>query len=110
MGQGIGIEIRCGTHSRPVVLQTTLLLSLDISFLIYACAQLLSYVQLFATPWTVAHQAPLSMGFSRQDYWRGLPCCLPGDLPDPGMEPASPASLLYCEATWEAYSSSVNWG
>ena len=63
-----------------------------------------------ATPWTVACQAPLSMGFSRQDYWRGLPCCLPGDLPDPGMEPASPASLLYCEATWEAYSSSVNWG
>ena len=42
-------------------------------------------------PWTVAHQAPLSMGFSRQEYWSGLPCPSPGDLPDPGMEPRSPA-------------------
>jgi len=39
-----------------------------------------------ATPWTVAHQAPLSMGFSREEYWSGLPCP-PGDLPDPGIEP-----------------------
>ena len=44
-----------------------------------------------ATPWTVAHQAPLSMGFSRQEYWSGWPCPPPGDLPDPGMEPRSPA-------------------
>ena len=43
----------------------------------------------FATPWTVALQAPLSMGFSRQEYWTGLPCPSPGDLPDPGMEPGS---------------------
>ena len=43
-----------------------------------------SHVQLFATPWTVARQAPLSMGFSRQEYWSGLPCPPPGDLPDPG--------------------------
>ena len=41
-----------------------------------------SYAQLFATLWTVAHQASLSMGFSRQEYWSGLPCLLPGDLPD----------------------------
>ena len=45
----------------------------------------------FATPWTVAHQAPLSMGFSRQEYWRGLPFSSPGDLPDPGIKPRSPA-------------------
>ena len=44
------------------------------------------------TPWTVAHQAPLSMKFSRQKYWRGLPFPPPGDLPDPGIEPASPVS------------------
>ena len=49
----------------------------------------LGRVQLFATPWAVAHQAPLSMGFSRQGYWSGLPCPPPGDLPDPGIKPAS---------------------
>ena len=51
----------------------------------------LSRVQLFATPWAVAHQAPLSMGFSRQEYWSGLPFPSPGDLPNPGIEPGSPA-------------------
>ena len=50
-----------------------------------------SHVQLFATPWTVAHQAPPSMGFSRQEYWSGLPFPSPGNLPDPGIEPRSPA-------------------
>ena len=54
-------------------------------------AKLLSQVQLFATPWTVAHQAPLSMGFSRQEYWTGLPCPLPGDLSNQEIEPSSPA-------------------
>ena len=44
-----------------------------------------------ATPWTVAHQAPLFMGFSRQKYWSGLPFPSPGDLPNPGIEPGSPA-------------------
>ena len=53
--------------------------------------KLLSRVRLFATPWTVAHQAPLSMGFSRQEYWSGLPFPSPGDLPNPGIEPRSPA-------------------
>ena len=53
--------------------------------------KLLSRVQLFATPWTVAYQVPLSMGFSRQEYWSGLPFPSPGDLPDPGIEPRSPA-------------------
>ena len=53
---------------------------------------LFSPVRLFATPWTVAHQAPLSMGFSRQESWSGLPCPPPGDLPNPGIEPVTPVS------------------
>ena len=53
--------------------------------------KLLSHVQLFVTPQTVAYQAPLSMGFFRQEYWRGLPFSSPGDLADPGIEPWSPA-------------------
>ena len=65
----------------------------------------LSHVLLFATPWTVAYQASLSMGFSRQEYWSGLPFPSPGDLPDPGIELRSPAfqadaltaELLACE-------------
>ena len=51
----------------------------------------LSHVQLFVTPWTVAHHAPLSMGLSRQEYWSGLPFPSPEDLPDPGIKPRSPA-------------------
>ena len=53
--------------------------------------QLLSSVQLLSMLWTVAPQAPLSMGFSRHEYWKGLPCPSPGDLPDPVIEPVSPA-------------------
>ena len=53
--------------------------------------KLLSCVQLFATPWIVALQAPPSMGFSRQEYWSGLPFPSSGDLPNPGVEPWSPA-------------------
>ena len=56
----------------------------------YICFSL-SCVRLFATPWTVAYQAPPSMGFSRQEYWNGLPFPSPGDLPNPGIEPGSPA-------------------
>ena len=51
----------------------------------------LSRVQLFVTPWTVAYQASLSMGFSRHEYWSGLPLPSPGDLPDPGVESRFPA-------------------
>ena len=58
---------------------------------IYTHVHVLSHVQLFETPWTVARQAPLSMGFSRQEHWSGLPCPPPGDLPHPGNEPGSPA-------------------
>ena len=71
-----------------------------------AAAKLLSRVQLCATPWTVAHQAPLSMGFSRQEYWSGLPCPPLGGLPDPGIEPVSLTSpalagrISTTSATW----------
>ena len=55
-------------------------------------AQSLSCVQLFATPWTVSCQAPVSLGFSMQAYWSGLPFPFPGSLPDPGIKPKSPGS------------------
>ena len=66
-----------------------------------------SHVRLFATPWTVACQAPLSMEFSRQEYWSGLPCPPPGDLPPLGIKPVSLASPVLAgrffttSATWE---------
>ena len=72
------------------------------------CAKSLSRVQLFATLWTIAHQAPLFVGFSRQEYWSGLPCPPPGDLPDPGIEPTSLTSpalagrFFTTSSTWEA--------
>ena len=65
-----------------------------------------SHVQLFATLWTVAHQAPLSMGFSRQEYWSGLPFPSPGDLPHPVIEPVSPALAGRFFTSWEAPSMS----
>ena len=72
----------------------------------YECVRAQS-VRLFVTPWTIVHQAPLSMGFSRPEYWSGLPFSPPGDLPNPGIEPRSPktqaASLLS-----EPHNKSVN--
>ena len=68
--------------------------------------KLLTRVQLFETPWTLAHQAPPSMEFSRQEYWRGLPFSSPGDLPDPGIEPRSTCTagrLFTVWATREAH-------
>ena len=68
----------------------------------YACV--LNCVRLFVNPWTVALQAPLSMGFSRQEYWSELPFPSPGDLPDPGIEPRSPAltgRFFTTSSTWE---------
>ena len=62
-----------------------------ISIYLCVCGQLLSHVWLFATPWIIAHQAPLSMGFPRQEYWSWLPFPSLADLPDPGIKPASPA-------------------
>ena len=74
------------------------------------CSSCFSHVQFFVTPWTVAHQAPLSVGFSRQEYWSGLPFPPPGDLPDSGIEPESlfksPASAsdsLPLMPPWEAH-------
>ena len=60
--------------------------------IVCVCAQSLSCVWLFGTPWTAAHQALLSMGFPRQEYWSGLPFPTPGDLPNTGIEPTSLAS------------------
>ena len=78
-----------------------------LSFSVWACVlSRFSRVQLFATLWTIARQAPLSMGFSRQECWSGLPFPPPRDLPDPGMELASPAlqaDFLLKWATWEAH-------
>ena len=68
-----------------------------------------SHVRLSVTPWTVVRQAPLSMGFSRQEDWSGLPCPPPGDLLDPGIEPTSPMSpalrgrFFTISTTWEAH-------
>ena len=59
------------------------------------CVLLLSYVQLFVTPWNVACQAPLSMRILREEYWSGLPCPPPGDLPNPGIEPKYPSLQAY---------------
>ena len=73
---------------------------LQFSSVQFSSFQSLSRVQLFATPGTAARQAPLSMGFPRQEYWSGLPFPSPGDLPDPGIEPGSPilqADSLLCE-------------
>ena len=67
-----------------------------------------SHVWLFVTLWTITHQTPLSMEFSKQEYWSGLPCTSPGDLPSPGIEPASLTSPVLANgffttsATWEA--------
>ena len=75
-----------------------------------------SHVQVFVTPWTVTHQAPLCMGFSSQEYWSGLPFSPLGDLPDPGVELASlmspaPAGMFFTTSvTWEALTSCVNTG
>ena len=72
------------------------------------CAQLLQVVSNSVTPWIIAHQAPLSMGLSRQQYRSGLPCPPPGDLPNPGIEPTALTSPVLAgeffttSATWEA--------
>ena len=66
-----------------------------------------SHVRFFATLWTIARQAPLSMGFSKQEYWSGLPFLSPGELPNPGTKPGSPAlagGFFTTSAIWEACS------
>ena len=69
--------------------QTALVLHVTNQYL-WSEVKLLSHLQLFATPWTVAYQAPPTIGFSRQEYWSGLPFPSPGDLPNPGIKPRFP--------------------
>ena len=94
----------CGKHFIMYVSQITILYTLN---LYTVCVCVFTCVQLFATPCTVAHQAPLSMEFSRQGYWSGLPFPPPGDLPDLGIELASFASpaltggFFTISTTWE---------
>ena len=66
--------------------------AVDYLLIVHVCV--LSCVWLFVTPWTVAHHAPLSMEFSRQEYWSGLPFPTPGDLPNPESKPTSPAFFV----------------
>ena len=76
---------------------------------LYVCAKSLQLCPTFVTPWIVARQAPLSIGFSGQEYWSGLPFPLPGDLPNPGIEPRSLTSpalaggFFTTGATWEVF-------
>ena len=85
------------------------------SLVVFSCACVLSHfshVWLCATPWTISHQAPLSMGFSRQEYWSGLPSPPPGNLPNLGikagslMSPALAGGFFTMSTTWEAQLSS----
>ena len=66
-------------------------------------AHMLGHIWFFVTPWTVACKAPLSIGFSRQEFWSGLPCPPPRDLPNPGIEPGSPADSLPAEPPGKPY-------
>ena len=78
---------------------------------IHACVcESSSHVWLSATPWTVACQAPLSMEFSRQEYWSGLPFPSPGDLPDPGIKPASPCIPMPSALAGGSFTTSTTWG
>ena len=70
------------------------------------CARMLRSVRFFETPWTVAHRAPLSMVFSRQENWNGLPFPTPGDLPNPGIKPAS---LMSSELAGRLFTTSTSW-
>ena len=94
---GTSLSIRllprpCPYHWSPPTSPTTHTLALCLPVLeVHLEVYVFSPVRLFATPWTVAHQAPLTMEFSRQEYWSGLPFPSPGHLPKPGVEPTSPA-------------------
>ena len=76
------------------------------SFLCACVLSCFSHIQLFETAWTVVHQAPLFMGFSRQEYWIGLPFPSPEDLPNAGIEPMS---LMSLELAGGFFTTSTNW-
>ena len=75
---------------KQILLHPKLAVSHTLTSVISSEVKWLSHVRLFATPWTVACQAPWSMEFSRQEYWSGLPFPSPGNFPNPGIEPGSP--------------------
>ena len=83
------------TTGKTIALTVRAFVGKVMSLLFSMLPRLLNCVQLFATPRTVACQAPLSMEFSRQEYWSGLPFPSPGDLPDPGIKPKCPTLLVY---------------
>ena len=91
-------RVSCGLciFDHTVVVHFTLFLCLLYVLSCFSC------VSLFATPWTIAHQAPLSVELSRQEYWSRLPCPSPGDLPEPETEPMSLVSL-HCGSHWGRY-------
>ena len=109
--EGVLVSPRTSCVTKGVEIPTNLYWTF-LKMYIKQCVRVLSHfslVWLFVTLWTVAYQAPLSMGFSRQEYWSGLPCPPPGDLPDPGMKPASLRSpalvgrFFTTSATWETH-------
>ena len=79
---------KCEVHQKDQVNVST---PFNMQFVKVSDVCALSHVQLFATPWTVTHQALLAMGFPRQEHWSGLPLPPPGDFPNPSFEPTSPA-------------------
>ena len=101
---------KCFHNIRNKIRMSTLTISIQKSCLLKMKS--LSCVQLFATPWTVACQVPLSMGFSRQEYWSGLQFPSPGDLPDPGIKlvfPTLPADSLPSKPPENPYMQSTSW-
>ena len=85
--EGAGVKVKV---CMCVCVCVCVCVSMCVCMCVHVCV--LSHVQLFASPWTVACQAPLSIEFSRQEYWSGLPCPSLGVLPDPGMKPRSLSS------------------
>ena len=104
-----GLVHRPGHHKRCLLI--SVLQKFHGPFVLF-CALSLSCVQLIVTPWTVLHQAPLSMGFSSLEYWSGLPCPSPGDLPRPENELGSPvlqADSLPAEQPGKPYRREIGW-
>ena len=104
---GESSQTRDWTHVSCIARRFLTAVQLGKPELCYACK--LSHIWLLETPWTIGHQGPLSMGFPRQEYWSELPCPLPGDLSDPGIEPRSLATpalagrFIHHWAMWEAH-------
>ena len=85
------LEIKAKINKWDLIKEHALNIALQLVDSVCVCVKSLQFVQLCATSWTAASQASLSMEFSRQEYWSGLPFPSPGDFPDPGMEPRSPS-------------------